>query len=123
MTLLWILGAFLAFAAAIWSVHVLDDFALVRYGYSPFAMPNLLFMLIPNGFLLVAVRDSGASGHTQMLVTIAGAGMLGVFLLIKARTNGWIALYAAPLMLFCAPVLLFSVLFRGLARTDGDGKD
>jgi hypothetical protein len=58
-----------------------------------------------------------------LLVTIAGAGMLGIFLLVKARTNGWIALYAAPLMLLCAPVLLFSVLFRGLARTDGGEKD
>ncbi len=121
MTLLWILGAFLVFMAVIWSAHAVDDYASEGYGYAPFAMPNLLFMLIPNALLLLALRDAGAGAQTQVLVTLAGMAMLGMFLLVKARTNGWIALFAAPMMLACAPVLAFSVLFRSLARADGSG--
>ncbi len=121
MTLLWILGAFLVFMAVIRSAHAVDDYASARYGYAPFAMPNLLFMLIPNAQLLFAVRDAGAGAQTQVLVTLAGMAMLGMFLLVKARTSGWIALFAAPMMLFCAPVLVLSVLFRSLARADGSG--
>lgn len=117
MTLLWILGGFLVFMAAIRGVQFLDDYAFQRYGYAPFSMPNLLFMLIPNGLLLFAIRDAGADGaRGQVLMTLASAAMLGMILLVKSRTNGWIALVAAPLMLFGAPVLVFSVLFRGLAR-------
>jgi hypothetical protein len=78
-------------------------------------MPNLLFMLVPNGLLLFAVRDGGAGTQSQVLVTLAGAVMLGMYLLIRSKTNGWIGLFAAPVMLVCAPVLVFSVLFRGLA--------
>lgn len=119
MTLLWILTAFLAFMAIIWSVHALDDYAVARYGYEPFAMPNVLIMLIPNGLLLMAIPDDG--GQTQVLLTLAGAAMFGMLLLIRAKTNGWVALVAAPVLLFGAPVLVFSVLFRGLARVGGDG--
>jgi hypothetical protein len=119
--LLWILGAFVVFMAVVWSVHVVDDYAAARYGYAPFALPNVLFMLIPNGLLLFAVRQGGE--QTQVLVTLAGAALLGILLLIRAKTNGWIALFAAPLLLLCAPVLVFSVLFRGMARTaSGDGR-
>ena len=114
MTLVWILLAFLGFSAIIWSVHAVDEYASARYGYTPFAMPNLLFMSIPSGLLLITIRDGGE--QAQLLVTLAGAAMLGMLLLVRARTSGWIALFAAPMMLFCAPVLLFSVLFRGLAR-------
>ena len=114
MTLVWILLAFLGFSVIIWSAHAVDEYASARYGYAPFAMPNLLFMSIPSGLLLLAIRDGGE--QTQLLVTLAGAAMLGMLLLVRARTSGWIALYASPMMLLCAPVLLFSVLFRSLAR-------
>lgn len=119
MNLLWTLAAFLAFMAIIWSVHAVDDYAAARYGYAPFAMPNLLFMLIPNGLLLMTVRDGGE--QPPVLMTLAGAALLGMLLLIRAKTNGWIALFAAPLLLAGAPVLMFSVLFRGLARADSGG--
>ena len=115
--LISILVAFLAFMVAVWGVHATDDYALARYGYAPFAMPNVLFMLIPNAMLLVAIGGGGT--ETQLLVTLAGLTMLAMLLLVRSRTNGWIALFAAPLMLFCAPVLVFSVFFRGLARGGG----
>jgi hypothetical protein len=117
VTLLWIAGAFVVFAALIWGVHAVDDYAAARYGYAPFAMSNVLFMLIPNGLLLFAIQDG--SGQTQILVALAGAAMLGIFLLVRSRANGWIALFAASMLLLGAPVLVFSVLFRGMARSDG----
>jgi len=120
VTVLWILGAFLLFMAIIWSVQAADDYASVRYGYAPFALPNVLFMLVPNGLLLFAVRDGGQEG---LFVTLAGAAMLGMLLLIRSRTSGWIALFAAPAMLICAPVLLFSLLFRVLARANDIERD
>jgi hypothetical protein len=121
VTLLWIVGAFLLFMAVILSVHAVDAHAEARYGYAPFAIPNVLFMLIPNGLLLLAVRAGGE--QTQVLVTLAGAALLGMLLLIRVKTNGWIALFAAPMLLLCAPVLVLSVLFRSLARPGdhGDG--
>lgn len=119
MTILGILVAFVAFMAIIWSVYALDDYAVARFGYAPFAMPNVLFMLIPHGLLLMVIRDGGE--QPQVLATLAGAAMLGMFLLIRAKTKGWVALIAAPMLLFGAPVLVFSVLFRGLVRADGDG--
>jgi hypothetical protein len=45
--------------------------------------------------------------------------MLGMFLLVRSRANGWIALFAASMLLLGAPVLVFSVLFRGMARPGG----
>jgi hypothetical protein len=123
VTLLWTLAAFLAFMAIVWSVHALDDYAMARYGYAPFAMSNLLFMSIPSGLLLLVVREGGAGMQTRVLVTLVGAAMLGIFLLVKARTNGWIALFVAPMLLVFSPVLVFSVLFRSLARADGNGEE
>jgi len=119
VTLLWIVGAFVVFAALIWGVHAVDDYASARYGYAPFAMPNLLFMLIPHGLLLLAIR--GDPLRSQVLLALAGVAMLGMLLLVRSRANGWIALFAAPMLLLGAPVLLFSVLFRGLARPGGRG--
>ena len=113
MTLVWLLGAFLLFAAIIWSVHATDAYASARFGYAPFALPNVLFMLIPNALLLLTFRESG--DQTQVLVTLAGLAMLGMLLLVRSRTNGWIALFAAPLMLLCAPMLVFSIFFRGFS--------
>lgn len=122
MTLLSILAAFLAFMAIIWSVHALDDYAVARYGYAPFAMSNLLFMSIPSGLLLLIVREGDLGMQTRVLATLVGAAMLGIFLLIKARTSGWIALFVAPMLLVFSPVLVFSALFRSLARADGNGQ-
>jgi hypothetical protein len=121
MNLLWILGAFVVFVVVIRSVHATDDYASARYGYAPFAMPNLLFMLIPNGLLLFALQNGGQ--QTQILIILAGAATLGMLVLVCSRTNGWIALFAAPMLLFCAPVLVFSILFRGLARADRGGEN
>lgn len=121
MTLSWLLGAFLIFMVIVWSVHAVDDYASAHYGYAPFALPNVLFMLLPNALLLFAIRDGGE--QTQVLVTLAGAGMLGMLLLVRSRTNGWIALFAAPMMLLCAPMLVFSLFFRGFARAGGREKE
>jgi hypothetical protein len=118
--LLALAGAFLLFTGIIWSVHALDRHALARYGYAPFAPSNLLFMLIPHGLLLLSIQGGE---HRELLATLAGIGMLAVFLLVRTRTNGWIALYAAPLQLVAAPVLLFAVLFRGLAGPRAGGED
>ena len=120
---LWILAAFLAFMAVIWSVHAVDDYAAVRYGYAPFALPNVLFMLIPNGLLLLVVREAGAGEQARLLVILAATALLGMLLLIRSRTNGWVALFAAPMMLFFSPVLVFSVLFRVLSRLNGSERD
>jgi hypothetical protein len=116
VTLLAIVVGFLLFMGLIRAVHALDDYALARYGYAPFAMPNLLFMLIPHGLLLLAIQGTEPR---ELWAGLAGAGLLVVLLLIKARTNGWIALLAAPLQLVAASVLVFAVFFRGLAQSGG----
>lgn len=114
MTLAWILGAFLIFMAFIWGVHALDDYASARYAYAPFAMPNVLFMLVPHALLIFTIRDSGAL--SLLLASLISVATLGIFVLVTSRTNLWIALVCTPLMLLCAPLLVFTILFRGLAR-------
>jgi hypothetical protein len=121
VTVLLILGLLVVFLVLVWSAHVVDDYASLHYGYAPFALPNLLFMLIPHGLLLFAIRAGGE--QIQMLIALAGAAMLGMLLLVRSRTNGWIALYAAPLLLLFAPVLALSFLFRDLARVGGGEGD
>jgi hypothetical protein len=116
MTLIWMLGAFLLFIAAMWSVHMVDDYAMAHYGYAPFAIPNVLFTLVLHGLLLFVIRDGGE--QTRLLVTLTGAATLGMFLLVRSRTSGWIALFTVPILLFCAPLLVFSVFFRHLSRID-----
>lgn len=120
MTWLFVGLAFLVFMGLVWSVHALDDVALARYGYAPFGMPNVLFMLVPHGLVLYAVQQGGEG--MEIPVTLAAAGLLAMLLIVKMRTNGWIALYAAPAMLLAAPVIFFSVLFRSLARS-GSGAE
>lgn len=117
MTLLAIVAGFLLFMGLIRAVHALDDYALARYGYAPFAMPNLLFMLIPHGLLLFAIRST--SDQIWILLALAGAALLGMLLLLWSRTSAWIALFAAPVSLLLAPVLVLSLLFRILARAGG----
>jgi hypothetical protein len=119
MTFLLIVGAFLVFMGLIWSIHAVDGYASARFGYAPFALPNALFMLAPHGLLLMVIRGGG---HRELLATLAGAGMLGLFLLIRQRTSGWLALYAAPILLLAAPVAVLTVLFRGFAQGDGTGE-
>ena len=114
MTLLAVAAGFLLFMGLIRAVHALDDYARARYGYAPFAIPNLLFMLIPHGLLLLAIQGTEPR---ELWAGLAGAGLLVVLLLIKSRTNGWIALLAAPLQLAAASVLVFAVFFRGLAQS------
>jgi hypothetical protein len=118
MTLLALAAAFLLFVSLIWSVHRLDAHCLARYGYAPFALPNLVFSLIPHALLVTAVQ--GVEPR-ELFATLAGAGMLAVLLVIRWRTSGWIALFAAPLQLLAAPVLLFSALFRRLAASTDAG--
>lgn len=120
MTVLLAAG-FVFFMGLIRSVHALDDYALARFGYAPFALPNVLFMLIPNALLLLIVE--GDLGYTAVPATLAGAATLGMLLLVKRRTNAWIALFAAPPLLLAAPVLVFAVLFRGLAQAGGGRRD
>jgi len=117
MTILLVVVGFVFFMGLIWSVHAVDAFGQARYGYAPFALPNALFMLIPHGLVLMTVQGGG---HRELLATLAGLGMLGLLLIVKQRTNGWLALYAAPIMLLAAPVVVFTVLFRGIAQ-DGAG--
>lgn len=117
MTILFIAAGFIVFMGLVWSVHAVDAYSLEHFGYAPFVLPNTLFMLIPHGLLLLA---SQGSGYRDLLVTLAGAGMLGVLLIIKARTTGWLALYAAPVLLVAAPVVVFTVLFRELAQGGGN---
>ncbi len=51
MTVLFIVLGFLVFMSLIWSVHATDRYALRRFGYAPFALPNVVFMLIPHSLL------------------------------------------------------------------------
>ncbi len=113
MTALLIAAGFLTFMGLIWCIHAADGYALARFGYAPFALPNALFMLIPHGLLLLAVQGNG---HRELLAGLAGAGLLGLLLLVRSRTNGWLALFAAPVLLLGAPVVALAVLFRGFAQ-------
>jgi hypothetical protein len=127
LTLLALTAGFLAFMVLIGGVHALDAWSLGRYGYAPFALVNVVAMLIPSGALLAGLAltagaDLGglaaALGPTLTQVPLlglaAGAGVAMAWL-IGRRTNAWVAGLAAPLLLAAAPVLVFSVLFRTLA--------
>ncbi len=116
--------------AAIGAAHALDRYGERRYGYLPFALPNLAFMLIPHGLLAVLVIQAhgapaapevealGGPGFWVPAVAAAGAS-LGMFAIVRARTGGWLALVATLAMLCAASVLLFSVLFRVIAGGRG----
>lgn len=130
MTLLALIGGFLLFMATIGAAHALDRYGERRYGYLPFALPNLAFMLIPHGLLSVLlVQANGVpaapgvevfSGPGFWVSALAAAGAsLGMFVIVRARTGGWLALVATVAMLFAASVLLFSVLFRAIAGGRG----
>ena len=139
VTLLALGGAFLGFMALIGAVHAVDSWSLLRFGYAPFALVNVLIMLLPSGAFLAGLvilggaeadgPDGGALGLDRLgrvvdplwlcgLAACAGAAMAW---LIGRRTNAWVALFSAPLLLLGAPVLVFSILFRTLASAGQTG--
>lgn len=134
MTLLALAAGFLAFMALIGAVHAVDHWSLRRFGYAPFALVNVLLMLVPSGALLAVLASLGGTGlggtglgdlvqvlgPAWPLGLAAGAG-LAMAWLIGRRTNTWVALFAAPLLLVGAPVLVFSILFRTIATTGQAG--
>jgi len=140
LTLLALGAAFLVFMALIGAVHAVDHWSLRRFGYAPFALVNVLLMLLPSGALLVGLAplagaDLGGTdlGGTDLagwrwladpawLLGLAACAGLAMAWLIRRRTNAWVALFAAPLLLIGAPVLVFSVLFRTFAAA-GQARD
>ena len=116
--MLLLAAGFVLFMGLIRAVHAVDDYSLGRYGYAPFGLPNVLFMLIPHLLVILAVRDAAPR---ELAATLAAGGLLAMLLLIKSRSNGWIALFAASVQLVTAPVLVFAVLFRRLAGPAGGG--
>jgi hypothetical protein len=125
VTLLGLAAGFLVFMALIGAVHAVDRCALDRYGYAPFALVNVLALLIPSGVFLAGLAMLGgadlgaleAAADPVMLLGLAACAGLAMAWLIGRRTNAWVALLAAPLLLVGAPVLIFSVLFRVIAAT------
>jgi hypothetical protein len=126
-----ILG-FLVFMAAIGAAYALDDLAARRYGYRPFAPPNLAFMLIPHGILLAWLAGLAPNAAETPLAEIpaalvwggTGLGILALgfmTLVLAARTRAWIALLATGAMLAAAPVLLVSFVVRDFARAPSGG--
>jgi uncharacterized membrane protein len=127
--------AFLAFMGLIILVQKVDRRAARRFGYRPFALPNLAFMLIPHG-LLAAWLITWSTGRpaaeavllplpsaAQWMSALLGTAMaIGLFLILWRRTSAWIALFAVPVMAAGASVLLVSGLFGELARA-GAGRD
>jgi hypothetical protein len=117
-----LIGGFLLFMALLGGAHALDRRALERYGYRPFALPNLAFMLIPHGVLLAWIlgRAPGAGLPLApllgwILVALGAGGLILMLAILLRRTSPGIALAAVVLMLAGAPVLLLSVLFRELS--------
>jgi len=114
-----LIGAFALFGALLRGAHALDAWAEARFGYRPLALPNLLFMAVPNGLLLLAFRDDAAP--TEVLLALAALATLACVHVIGSRINGWMALAITLLLLVFAPVLVFSVFVRDLAQRSGAG--
>ena len=118
--LMLILGFFL-FMAVIGVAHAMDRHAEERYGYRPFALPNLALMLIPHGILVAwavgwgqDARPSLSPGLVWALGALAVAALVFLLAVLQRRTSLGIALAGAGLMLVAAPVLVLSMLFRNL---------
>jgi hypothetical protein len=113
----------------IWSVYAINRYALARFAYVPFSLPNAAFMLIPNGLWLAALA---LAGHAQLAPVLGGdIGLLPLlivsciaavwmFLVISRRTNGWIGAYAVSLLWIGAVVLVFTIGFWTLAISGED---
>jgi hypothetical protein len=132
VTLLGLIGAFLVFMAMIGGVRALDHWALDQFGYAPFALINVLFMLLPSAALWAGLAEwVGADlGSLSALTSALGPGLLfgsaaaatlAMVWLIGRRTRTWVAAIAVPVLLIAAPVLVFSVLFGTLATTGKGG--
>ncbi len=122
MVWLTLILGFLLFMGLISVAHALDRHAEERYGYRPFALPNLAFMLIPHGVLVAwAVgwaRDAWpplTPGLGWALGALAVAALILLLVVLQRRTSAGIAPVAVALMLLAVPVLLLSMLFRDLA--------
>jgi hypothetical protein len=121
--------AFLAFMGLIITVQAVDRHAAGRFGYRPFALPNLAFMLIPHGLFAtwLITWSTGQPAADAVLLPAPSAALwvpallaismaIGLFLILWRRTSAWIALFAVPVMAASASVLLVSGLFGELAR-------
>jgi predicted branched-subunit amino acid permease len=120
MVWLGLVAGFLLFMGLIGLAHALDRHAAERFGYRPFALPNLAFMLLPQG-AVAATAAASAQGISPGPVlawvpfVFAGAALVFMLTILWRRTSPWIAVAATGLMAVGAPVLLLSVLFRDLA--------
>jgi hypothetical protein len=120
MVWLGLIGGFALFMGLIGTAHALDGYTANRFGYRPFALPNLAFMLLPYGALVglaIAWRQGGwdAPALAPTLGALALAALIFMLVILWRRTRAWIALVAIGLMVIGAPILLLSMLFRDLA--------
>lgn len=128
MVWLTLILGFLLFMGLIGVAHAMDRHAADRYGYRPFALPNLAFMLIPHGALAASVlgpsRLSGvplSPALAWVLGVLGGAALILMLAVLYRRTSPGVALVAGGMMLIGAPVLLLSMLFRDLADSKPGG--
>lgn len=122
MSWLGLIGGFLLFMGVIGVAHALDRQALERFGYRPFALPNLAFMLLPHGVLVAFVlawRQGSWAAPVPALAlgAFALAALLFMGVILWRRTSAGVALAAIGLMVVGAPILLLSMLFRELAES------
>ncbi|MGA7978799.1 MAG: hypothetical protein WCA32_01065 [Chromatiaceae bacterium] len=130
MTALALFLAFLVFMLTVGSVYAINRYALARFAYVPFSLPNAAFMLIPNGLWLAALAL--ARHDTQLapmlggdigllpLLVVSCIAAVWMFLVISRRTNGWIGAYAVSLLWIGAVVLVFTIGFWTLAISGQD---
>ena len=78
MDWLVLVGAFLGFMALLGGVRALDRFAAQRFGYRPFAPPNLAFMLLPHGVFCAWLTGHLALDSTALPPSAAPAPVFGV---------------------------------------------
>jgi hypothetical protein len=128
-------GGFAAFMVLVGAVHALDRHAAGRFGYRPFALPNLALMLVPHGLAAAALAGPllGADPGTVLPLGEVGVWALGglglaaagvVLWAVRRRTDWPIALVSTLAMLLAAPVLILSVLAGNLAESGrGDGPE
>lgn len=115
---------FSVFMGLVWSVHRLNRLGAERFGYEPFAPPNVALMCVPSLLLYSALEGLPSMGGVPDAADPAALVKLGIcalFLLamlglLAWRNNLWIALYAASVMVLAAPVVLLIVLYQRLAR-------
>ena len=132
MMLFVLVLAFLAFMALIGAVYALDTWSSGRYGYAPFALLHVVAMLPASGALWTGLAltqglDLAGSGWSApvdpvWLLGLAAVAASAMGWIILRRTNPWVALFAAPVLLLAAPILVFSMLFRQVALA-GEAQD